>query len=159
MKANDLEAACEEAVLTLHGEEPEELAAVLREYEPPRRPSRGRPARNAYLAAEVAFMLDVEGRPQLDGSPPSFEVWAYLGARGQGGKRLKLEEVTWRRDTKRCRAITRVWRDDGREVMAALGAWPWAVSGAEGRLSRTWWREARYAASLAAWHRGDPQPA
>jgi len=173
MHLSELDAACEEAVMMSRDKAEEDLLAG---YKPPERASPGRPRRNAYLAAEVAVMRDVQGRPlrdttlpplldrhdrpvhvDKDGNPekrPVFGVWPYLGSRGQHGELLDLEQITHTRDSLRSRGVTR-WRDDGRKVMAALGAWPWAVPGGEGKLSRNWWREPRYATALAAWQQGE----
>jgi hypothetical protein len=46
----------------------------------------------------------------------------------------------------------RYWIAQGRERLAAIGAWPWCLSPA-GRLPADWYREPRFAVALGAWHR------
>ena len=38
----------------------------------------------------------------------------------------------------------------GRKELAALGAWPWCLTG--GKPIANWWTDRRYAAALAQWH-------
>jgi hypothetical protein len=49
---------------------------------------------------------------------------------------------------------SRSYINPGREFLAELGAWPWAVAReARGRLPRHWHRERAFTDAFAAWHR------
>jgi len=112
-------------------------------------PGAGRPRRNIYIAAEIAYMADIEQRPLQDQREHAFGQHDYLG------DHLALEPVSHERDSERSRTVRR-WRNDGRAALAALGAWPWAVTpDGSGRLARTWWRDERYEKALTAWAHGE----
>lgn len=109
----------------------------------PPRARRGRPPRNAYVACEVAYMTDVEGRapftpppspegieedgptivvstPEVDRPGEVTTQRAYLNP----GPNLRWEPEAAQEDRWRCRGLHR-WRQDGRAMLAALGAEPW----------------------------------
>ena len=100
---------------------------------------RGRPPRNAYLAAEIAYLIDIE-RARAGGS--RLRPDEYL-ARRYGSRVLPADGRTVRR-----------WLRDGRRVLRAVGAWPWAVF-TEGGVPRRWWEHPRALDALARWANGD----
>ncbi len=111
-------------------------------------PGAGRPRRNIYIAAEIAYMADIEQRPLQDQREQAFGQHDYLG------DHLALEPISAKLDTWRSRTVRR-WRGDGRTTLAALGAWPWAATpDRSGRLAREWWRDTRYEEALTAWAQG-----
>jgi hypothetical protein len=140
------------------------------EFEAVTRPS-GRPRRNSYRAAHVAYASDVEARALKGSRPADFLSLKdqtptqlkrslepdYLGLRDLiGDPEIALRDVTGRiDDPDEARGYVRAqtvdnWRRDGRRHLAALGAWPWAVV-PDGRLPRSWRRDPRFADALAAW--------
>jgi hypothetical protein len=127
--------------------------------EPPKSRGRGQPRRNRYVAAEFAYMLDLERRPPMvrELYAPERRVRRAFTARAQLETALEAMDRTPRvavsaDEGLRSRTLTR-WRDDGRRVLHDLGAWPWALE-TDGRLDRTWWRDPRYLAELQ--RGGDP---
>lgn len=67
---------------------------------------------------------------------------------------LQLNATTHRPDdsaTTRAQGAERA-RGTGRELLAQLGAWPWAHVAA-GKLASTWREEERFTMPLLAWHR------
>ncbi len=110
------------------------------------RARRGQPKRNVYVAAEVAYMLDVEGR--LPFTEPANVTAALLPEPSRDTVRGYLDPALAITRDEGWRSITlRRWRDDGRRVLAAVGGWPWALA-PDGRLERSWYRDPRYLAAL-----------
>ena len=122
----------------------------------PPRPTRGRPRTNLYVAAELAYMADIEQRASFT-SPPEDERWQSeptdraFSALTQRGYLDPQSMLTWDESQRAYKAqkLKRT-RSQGRRVLAELGAWPWAVA-PDGRLPRDWRDDERYVAALAAW--------
>jgi hypothetical protein len=115
---------------------------------PPARPGPGHPPRNAYCAAEVAYLAEIERRP-LIGDSTAFGLHEQLGKpalRDVGGPVERPEDArgALKSDT------VREWRNVGRLILAQHGAWPWACK-ADGRLRKTWRRDPCFMDALAAW--------
>jgi hypothetical protein len=108
----------------------------------------GRPERNDYLVAEVAYMVDLERRPRklselIVGA--NFDVLSYTAP-----------HVTTRSPHVDLRGVERNgrrWLRAGRKVLHDVGAWPWAVVPA-GLLPEKWWLDTIFQDTLYAWQAG-----
>jgi len=98
------------------------------------------------VAAEVAYMIDVEARP-LRTDEFGLGSLDYLGTKVPGG--IAALTVNRALGTERAKTVLR-WRDDGRRALAALGAWPWTEV-PNGRLPRSWRRDPRFVQALRVW--------
>lgn len=121
--------------------------------------SRGRPRRNSYFAAELAYMHDVERRPFIAGEG-TFSLHEYLATRikrYQTADLLAAELVSYgtasRRSRHRSRTFER-WLADGRRTLHEEGAWPWALVPG-GRLTSSWWEDPGFERALRAWALGE----
>jgi hypothetical protein len=104
---------------------------------------RGRPPRNAYLAAEVAYLWDLERKPLVEREGQVSAVssaFAYL----RPGERPLCQEVD---------RTMRRWLREGRETLAEIGAFPWSVCD-RGLPPRRWWAEPRFDQALREWADG-----
>ncbi len=116
-----------------------------------RKRRRGQPSRQEYLAAEVAYMWDIERLP-LRGENGTLDLCDYLAVRIKGypnATDLALELVTYASNRHRSKTIER-WIREGRRVLQKEGAWPWALV-PEGKIPRGWWRDPRFEEALLAW--------
>jgi hypothetical protein len=115
-------------------------------------PGPGRLRRDPHKAAEVALAWDIEGfRPRPDADMASGPLTATSDRSLLVQTSLRFVHrgpLGWDSRT------IRRWRDDGRRVWAAWGAWPWALNRPDGKLGRVWWREERYRTALRDWAEG-----
>lgn len=115
------------------------LPKALREQVVPgRRRPRGVGVR--YWRMEAAFAMDVEGKE-------SVQVAKDFGLE----TRLKLKDGSPAGKMPVSRHA-KAYRQAGRRLLNALGAWPWALAD-EGRLPQNWHEAPEYRAALAVWHR------
>jgi hypothetical protein len=130
----------------------------------------GRPNRNAFLVALIAYMRDIEGRAVVgEGQArrmacdvvggPRFGLHEFLAA-SAGRASVDLSDATGRVDVEsfdaglvrgalRSRTVD-YYACRGREILAAHGAWPYAVMPCD-RLPKAWRQDPLFADALAAW--------
>jgi hypothetical protein len=125
----------------------------------PQRSRRGRPDRLApdllSVAAQVAHQLDVQGDPADEVLLHLSRALAYHAGRGSRGASpvdpaLRDDHSSIRTPYARSKTLQR-WRDDGRVVLAGIGAWPWAAASTGRDLAKHWWRRPRYTEPLQSW--------
>jgi len=138
-----------------HGPGHVPLLAVLAPPDIPRVP--GPEQRQAMLASLPGGIDRVSGRqaPRSGGPRWSIECAHLRDLRGEStidvADRLDLRDDQ-SRDGEGGSRRARRYVARGRQILARLGAWPWALAD-DGQLERDWWRSERYADALFVWHR------
>ena len=113
--------------------------------------------------SHVGAMLSLEGAPRL--GRPAQALRAAVEHDLLGRSPTALSEALGLRDHrlyhKDGRLLSddgdtrrfREYRSEGRRLLRALGAWPWAHAVPSGRVPRSWWERDEFLAPLECWHR------